>query len=220
MSETNSAIQSSDLRQKIVAPTANDTTLKTISLATQDTAQKLWEKPSSSSSRAFSTRRCGSQAHERAPVHGVRSRANSLGITELKTPTGRTATATHARRATSSRRPRKPVPCLCCSLAPSVTTPLYGATISQTLRQTLRASFSERSSVDLTKIELPIGQAMYACVHETECGFFEVACAPSNATAHFGDPPPPLSAKEPEPWQWGSSPMWITRRVTVGGALA
>jgi len=61
---------------------------------------------------------------------------------------------------------------------------------------------------------------MYAYVLEPGRGFFEGVCARSNATANFRDPPPPLSAKEPEPWQWGSSPMWITRRVTVGGALA
>jgi len=32
---------------------------------------------------------------------------------------------------------------------------------------------------------------MYACVLETECGFFEGVCAISNATAYLHDPPPP-----------------------------
>src|SRR5215203_2717440 len=57
-----------------------------------------------------------------------------------------------------------------CSLAPSVTTLLYSTTVSQTLRQPLRASFSERGSAELTKIPLPIGQAMYACIDETGGG--------------------------------------------------
>jgi hypothetical protein len=61
---------------------------------------------------------------------------------------------------------------------------------------------------------------MYACTSEIGCGFFEVACTPSTTTANFGDPPPPLSVKEPEPCQWGSGPMWIMRRLTVGGDLA
>jgi hypothetical protein len=61
---------------------------------------------------------------------------------------------------------------------------------------------------------------MYACIPEIDDGFFEGVCPLSNATANFRDPPPPLSAKEPEPWQWGPGPMWIMRRVTVGGDLA
>jgi hypothetical protein len=32
---------------------------------------------------------------------------------------------------------------------------------------------------------------MYAYILETGRGFFEGVCAPSNATAHFSDPPPP-----------------------------
>src|SRR5829696_711386 len=32
---------------------------------------------------------------------------------------------------------------------------------------------------------------MYDCVPENGGGFFEGACAPSNATAHLRDPPPP-----------------------------
>jgi hypothetical protein len=61
---------------------------------------------------------------------------------------------------------------------------------------------------------------MYAYIPEIGGRFFEVVCAPSTTPANFRDPPPPLSAKEPEPWQWGSGPMWIMRRVTVSGALA
>ena len=45
-----------------------------------------------------------------------------------------------------------------CSLAPSLTTPLYSISVSQTLRRTLRASFSEGRSTDPTKIHLPIGK--------------------------------------------------------------
>jgi hypothetical protein len=33
-------------------------------------------------------------------------------------------------------------------------------------------------------------QAMYACIRETERGFFEGVCPPSSATAHLRDPPP------------------------------
>ena len=33
---------------------------------------------------------------------------------------------------------------------------------------------------------------MYACINETHGGFFEVVCAPNNATANFRDPPLPL----------------------------
>jgi hypothetical protein len=32
---------------------------------------------------------------------------------------------------------------------------------------------------------------MYACIPESEGGFFEGVCAPSNATANFRDPPLP-----------------------------
>ena len=61
---------------------------------------------------------------------------------------------------------------------------------------------------------------MYACIHEIGRGFFEGVCTPSTTTANFGDPPPSLSVEEPEPCQWGSGPMWIMRRLTVGGDLA
>jgi hypothetical protein len=40
---------------------------------------------------------------------------------------------------------------------------------------------------------------MYACVLEIGCGFFSGVCTPSDATAHFRDPPPPRYAREPEP---------------------
>jgi hypothetical protein len=52
---------------------------------------------------------------------------------------------------------------------------------------------------------------MYAYNPETDCGFFEGVCAPSSATAHSCDPPPPRDAKEPEPCQWDSGPKRITR---------
>ena len=63
---------------------------------------------------------------------------------------------------------------------------------------------------------------MYACIVETGGGFFAVVCAPSNATANSYDPPPPRSAKEPEPWQWGSGSYalrvgWV---VGIGGCIA
>src|SRR5215211_1043537 len=56
--------------------------------------------------------------------------------------------------------------------------------------------------------------------NEVGGGFFAGVCTPSNATANFRDPPPPLSAKEPEPWQWDSGPKWITHHPTVDGPLA
>jgi hypothetical protein len=61
---------------------------------------------------------------------------------------------------------------------------------------------------------------MYACTPEIERGFFEGVCTPSNATANSCDPPPPRYAIELEPWQWGSGPIWIMRRVTVDSDLA
>jgi hypothetical protein len=61
---------------------------------------------------------------------------------------------------------------------------------------------------------------MYASIPEIGGGFCEGVCTPSNATANSYDPPPPRSAKEPEPCQWGSGPKRITCRATVGGALA
>jgi hypothetical protein len=59
---------------------------------------------------------------------------------------------------------------------------------------------------------------MYACIHETWAGFFEVVCTPSTTTANFRDPP--LSAKEPEPRLWDSGPKRVTHRSTVDSALA
>jgi hypothetical protein len=61
---------------------------------------------------------------------------------------------------------------------------------------------------------------MYACIPDFGGGFFEGLCTPSNATAHSCDPSPPRIAREPEPLCQGSGPKWITRRATVGGALA
>ena len=60
----------------------------------------------------------------------------------------------------------------------------------------------------------------HACIHEDWAGFFEVVCTPSTITANFRDPPPPRNTKGPEPWLWGSGLKRITRRATVGGALA
>src|SRR5215211_6046580 len=36
---------------------------------------------------------------------------------------------------------------------------------------------------------------MYACILEIGGGFFEGVCTPSNATANFRDPPPPLGSR-------------------------
>ena len=47
---------------------------------------------------------------------------------------------------------------------------------------------------------------MYACLYEIRGGFFSGGCAPSDATAHSYDPPPPRNAIEPEPCQWGLRP--------------
>ena len=38
---------------------------------------------------------------------------------------------------------------------------------------------------------------MYACIFETGRGFFEGVCAPSNVTAYFYDPPPPIRESTP-----------------------
>src|SRR5215204_859473 len=78
-----------------------------------------------------------------------------------------------------------------CAFAPSVTTPLYSTTVSQALRQSLRGSLSERRSADLTKIHLPIEQAIYACMPENGGGFFEGVCGQGNQPFAFRDPPPP-----------------------------
>jgi hypothetical protein len=61
---------------------------------------------------------------------------------------------------------------------------------------------------------------MYACIPEIGGGFFEVVHAFNDQARISSDLPPPLSAKEPEPHCQGSGPMWIMRRLTVGGALA
>src|SRR5215211_15837 len=76
-----------------------------------------------------------------------------------------------------------PTPRPCCSLDPSVTTPLYSTTVSKALRQTLRRSFSARVS-RTPKFHLGKKQAMHAYIHETGAGFFQVVCAPNDATAH------------------------------------
>jgi hypothetical protein len=62
---------------------------------------------------------------------------------------------------------------------------------------------------------------MYACVHETGRGFFDGVCTPSNATAHFGDPPPPRNTKtgallpvlRPE---LDNAPSYRERRFSLG----
>src|SRR5215213_8266359 len=78
-----------------------------------------------------------------------------------------------------------------CSIAPSVTTPLYSTIVSQALRQTLRASCSERRSAELTKIHLPIVQAMYACIRGSGRGFFSGVCNLEDRSLTFRDPPHP-----------------------------
>src|SRR5215211_591280 len=149
MSETKSAIRSSDLHQKISAPIAAETAVKATSIATKYAAKYSTERPSSSSSCTFCTVRCGIKLHETASVQGVWSLANSLGMPEMKTPTYRSATTTHATRTMGSQRPRRvvdegealvlipPTPGSC-SLILSVTTTLYSTIVSQALRQTLR----------------------------------------------------------------------------------
>jgi hypothetical protein len=61
---------------------------------------------------------------------------------------------------------------------------------------------------------------MYACIPEIGGGFFEGVRAPSNATAHSYDPPPPRNAREPEPHRQGSGSKKITLRAIVDGVLA
>ena len=47
--------------------------------------------------------------------------------------------------------------------------------------------------------------AMYACIAESERGFFEGVCAPNDATAHFRDPPPPIrESQRPVPHQFAN----------------
>src|SRR5215207_5006190 len=76
-----------------------------------------------------------------------------------------------------------------CAFAPSVTTPLYRTSISKVLRQMLRNLFLAR--VSRFKIHLSQEQAMYACVLETGCRFFEGGCALSDQACISSDPPPP-----------------------------
>jgi hypothetical protein len=63
-----------------------------------------------------------------------------------------------------------PIPRLC-SLAPSVTPPLYSTSVSQTLRSSFSAGVSR-----LPKIQLSKKQTMYACFLESERGFLEGVC--------------------------------------------
>src|SRR5215212_3460932 len=63
-----------------------------------------------------------------------------------------------------------------CSLAPSVTSPLYSATVSQTLRQTLRASFSERRSAELLKI-ISYEAKQYMLASLNSAADFSMGCA-------------------------------------------
>src|SRR5215212_12282432 len=110
------------------------------------------ERPTLPSSRAFCTVRRGTHTHEAGSAHGLRSRTNSLGSPEIKTPTVRIATDTHATRASRSQRPCKLIP-RPCSFALFVTTPLYSTTVSRTLRQTLRGEVHE----DIRLHQLPTG---------------------------------------------------------------
>src|SRR5215204_3082600 len=106
-----------------------------------------------------------------------------------------------------------------CSLAPSLTTPLYSISVSKALRQSLRNSFLAR--VSRTKIHLPQEQAMYACIRRIGCRFFGGVCAPSNATAHSCDPPPPPNTQNgalatglrPEEDHW---PRYRGRHFSLG----
>jgi hypothetical protein len=83
----------------------------------------------------------------------------------------------------------------------------------------LQARFAEFLTDEVRRIHLLRMQAMYACIPEIGCGFFEGACTPSNATANSYGPPPPRNAKGPVSHWRGSGPMWITSRSAVGGAL-
>ena len=77
------------------------------------------------------------------------------------------------------------------SLAPSITTSLYPKIACHELRKPLRGSVSEPSSAGLSKIQLPIEQAIYACIHETGRGVFEVVCGYGNQPLAFRNPPHP-----------------------------
>src|SRR5215203_3655429 len=104
-SDTKNAIRSSGRRQKMIAPTAIGTSVKAASSETREAAKKSTERPRSLSSRTFSEVRRINQLHDTVSVQGLRSRANSLGMLRTKTPTVRSATATHTTRAMRSQRP-------------------------------------------------------------------------------------------------------------------
>src|SRR5215203_3085208 len=86
----------------------------------------------------------------------AREKTSSLRRKSNKRESARSAThATHSDQASLvAALVLNPTPPRPCSLAPSVTTPLYSTTVSKALRQSLRASFSERRGAELVKIHL------------------------------------------------------------------
>src|SRR5918999_3321245 len=97
---TNRAMRSSDLRQKMSAPTANEVTAKTSSTTIRYPAKKSAERPIDPSSRTFAG--VSASGWHAARVHTIWSRANSTGMLTAIQNTVSTATATQAMRA--SRR--------------------------------------------------------------------------------------------------------------------
>src|SRR5215211_37395 len=57
---------------------------------------------------------------------------------------------------------------------------------------------------------------MYAYIGESGCRFFEGVCTPSNATAHFYDPPPPsLRRRLVLPYSKCSGQVFARNTITV-----
>jgi hypothetical protein len=83
--------------------------------------------------------------------------------------------------------------------------PLYMASVFQTLRQTLQGSFSRPGKVDLPKIHLSRRCAMYACIHEPDSGFFGGVCAPDHRPRFSCDPPHHPAIRE---WYCASTRVW------------
>src|ERR687889_928597 len=97
----------------------------------------------------------------RMTVVGIPVSTISYRVSPLRRPKIRHAPAstTHSRHSDQASHAARlvlisPTPRPCCSLAPSVITPLYSTPVCQTLRQTLRGSFSEPRRAELPKIYL------------------------------------------------------------------
>src|SRR5215204_256562 len=106
-SETSSAIRSSDLRAKMIAPTVHHTDAKMTLMALLYRAQKPSERPSEWSSRTFSGRSRECWLHTPAEaVHTCWSSANRSQAPATKIATASNATTSHTVLARKRLRPR------------------------------------------------------------------------------------------------------------------